>query len=207
MGAEDRQAMEQAGKQLEFDVDVRETGQDRSIAGHATREVVLTIAMRERGRKLEESGGLVMTDTLWLAPSVPAIEELTAFHMKYFQAVFGSTFSGLNPQATNALSAMVPGLGTLAERMSQEQRRLKGTPVMSTMMFETVRSAEQMKAAESQNSGGGGGIGGAIAGRLMRRNAPQPRSTVMTSTHEYLSIDNAVTDAEIAIPANFRQRN
>ncbi len=207
MSADDRQAMQQAGKNIDFDVDVRETGQRRNLAGHDAREVVVTIAMRERGRTLEESGGLVMTNTMWLGPTVAALAELHAFQMKYFQAVFGADFAGMNVQSMNALSAMVPGIGTLASRMAQEQRRLEGTPLSTTMVFESVRSPEQMKQAEAgQQSGGGGGIGGAIAGRLMRRNAPQQRSTAMTTTNDILSIDPTVTDAELAIPANFKQR-
>jgi hypothetical protein len=207
MSQEDRQALEDAGKQVEFDVDVRETGQKRTLAGQETREVVLTIAMRQVGKKLEESGGLVATTTMWLAPRVPALEEQFAFQMKYFQAVFGSDFAGLNPQSANALSAFLPGIGTLAARMGEERAKLSGTPISSTMVFETVRSAEQMKQAEQNQSSGGGGIGGAIAGRLMRRNQPQPRSTMMTTTTEVLSIDTSVADADVTIPANFKLDN
>jgi len=207
MSAEDKQALEDAGKNLEFDVDVRETGQKQNLVGQPTREVVLTITMRERGRKLEESGGLVMTNTMWLAPRVGAIDELVAFQMKYFQAVFGGDFAGMGMQSMNAMSAMIPGIGEMAARMAQEQRRLAGTAIQTRMVFETVRSLEQMKQAEANRGSGGGGIGGALAGRLMRRNAPQQRSTTLTTSTEYLSIDTAVTDAELAIPANFRQRN
>lgn len=208
MSAEDREALQRAGQDVDFDVDVRETGQRRSLNGHDTREVVLAITMRQKGRTLEESGGLVMTSTMWLAPVVPALQELTNFQMKYFQALFGDSYAGMNAQSMNALAAMMPGLGTLTARMAAEQRRLKGSPIHTTMVFETVRSAEQMKQAEAgRPSGGGGGIGGALAGRLMRRGTPQPRSTVMTTTTEILSIDTTVTDQELAIPANFRQRN
>jgi len=207
MSAEDKQALEAAAKELEYDVNVRETGQTRTLAGQQTREVVVTVAMRGRGQTLEESGGMVATSTMWLAPRVASLDELFQFQMKYFRAVFGSDFAGLNLQAMNAMSAMLPGIGTLATRLAEEQAKLAGTPVSMTMMFETVRSNEAMKTAQSEQGGGGGGIGGAIAGRLMRRNAPQQRATAMTTTTEILSIDTTVADTDVTIPANFELDN
>jgi hypothetical protein len=211
MSAEDRRSLEEAGKQIDFDVNVKETGQKKTLAGHETREVVVSVAMRERGKTLEESGGMVATTTMWLAPRVAALDELVAFNLKYFKAVFGGDFAGLNAQSMNALTALLPGIGTLATRMAEEQRKLAGTPLSSTMVFESVKSAEQMKAAaeSQQSSGGGGGLSGALAGRLMRGRGgpPQQRSTAMTTTTDVLSIDTTVADADVAIPANFKPKN
>ena len=53
----------QAAEEFEVDFDVKETGQKKPIAGYDTREVVMTITVREKGRTLEEGGGLVMTST------------------------------------------------------------------------------------------------------------------------------------------------
>jgi hypothetical protein len=65
---EEKEQMDQAARELEFDVDVKETGQKKDLIGHQTREVVLTITGREKGRTLEQGGGFVLTNTLWLAP-------------------------------------------------------------------------------------------------------------------------------------------
>ena len=211
MSAEDKQALQNAAKDVEFDANVRETGQKRALVGHETREVIVTVTMRQRGQTLEESGGLVATTTMWLAPQIPALDELIAFNLKYFKAVFGAETGGLGAQQMNALTALVPGIGTLTARMAAERQKLTGSTLSSTMVFESVKSAEQMKAAQSQQqqSSGGGGIGGALAGRLMRGRGgpPQQRSTVMTSTTDFLAIDTTVTDAEVTIPANFKLKN
>jgi hypothetical protein len=47
--------------QVEIDFSLKESGQRREINGFAAREVVMTIAVREKGRTLEQSGGMVMT--------------------------------------------------------------------------------------------------------------------------------------------------
>ena len=88
MNPEDKQAVQDAGKQIEFDADVKETEERKSVAGQEARRVILTITMREKGKTLEEGGGLVLTNDMWLAPKVPAMEELQAFDVKYFKAVF-----------------------------------------------------------------------------------------------------------------------
>jgi hypothetical protein len=80
---------------------------------------------------------------------------------------------------------------------------------MTTMTIEGVKSAEQMKAAgQQQQSSGGGGIGGALAGRLMRGRGgpPQQRTKAFTSTHELISVANTVSDADLAIPAGFKEK-
>ena len=209
MNPEDKQAAQDAGKQIEFDADVKETEERKSVAGQEARRVILTITMREKGKTLEEGGGLVLTNDMWLAAKVPAMEELQAFYVKYFKAVFEGTFTGMDASQANAVTAFLPGFAALAERMAAETKKLQGTAVMSTMTIEGVKSAEQMKAAEKQQqSSGGGGISGALAGRLMRGRggSAQQRTKAFTSTHELLSVATTVSDADLAIPAGFKEK-
>ena len=203
MNPEDKQQAEQAAKQLDFDVDVKETGQKKTIAGQDTREVILVIAMRERGKTLEESGGLVMSNTMWLASRVPALEEVQAFNLKFYKAVFGGVFGGIDMQQMNAATVFLPGLGTLMERMAAERGKLQGTPLASTMVFDGVKSAEQMKSAPPAT---GGGLGGMLA-RRVNRGASQQRTTALTTTSETLSIDPTATDADVALPAGFKLKS
>src|SRR5262245_9347038 len=209
MNPEDKKALEDAGKQLEFDADVKETGEKKNIAGQDTRQVIMTITMREKGKTLEEGGGMVMTNDMWLAPKVPAMDELYAFYVKYFKAVFGGTFTGMDASQTNAITAFLPGFTAMAEKMAAETKKLEGTSIMNTMTIEGVKSAEQMKAAASQQQqSSGGGVSGAIAGRLMRGRggSTQQRTKALTSTREILSIATTASDADVAIPAGFKEK-
>src|SRR5262245_34135507 len=67
---EQPQGQPSQGKELEVDFSVKNTGQTKTINGFDTREVLATITVREKGKKLEESGGLVMTVDTWLTKSV-----------------------------------------------------------------------------------------------------------------------------------------
>ena len=86
MNPEDKAKVEEAARQLELDVTVKETGQRKTVAGHDASEAVLTLTLREKGKTLEESGGFVMTNTMWLGPQVASLDELAQFRLRQFKA-------------------------------------------------------------------------------------------------------------------------
>ena len=203
MPTEERQDLEQAGKEIEVDFDIKDTGATREIAGQTARQVVVTVALREKGRTLEESGGLVMTTESWLGPQLAALDEIHEFDMKYFSAVYGDVMPSL--AQLGAMAAMYPGLKALMERSQAESATLEGTPLSSTMMVEVVRSVEALAAQPAP--GGGGGLSGRLARRVMgARGSTEPRSTLVTTTHEMLAVETSASDADVAVPAGFRER-
>jgi hypothetical protein len=144
-----------------------------------------------------------MTNNLWLAPRVAELDEMVEFNMKFVKAVFGGTFTGVDPQQMNALSALMPGMGSLMERMAAEGRKLQGTTLASVSVVEGVKSAEQVAQAQKQTSGGG--IGGMIARRIAR-GSTEPRTKALTTTHDILSIGSTVSAEDLAIPTGFKER-
>ncbi len=89
--------------------------------------------------------------------------------------------------------------------MQTEGRKLQGTPLSTTTVFESVRSAEQLKSAAATQPSSGGGLGGVLGRRLTgNRGQPQPRSKVLTTTHDLLSVETSVSDADVAMPAGYK---
>ena len=66
----DEKQAQQPDSQMEIDVAIKETGEHKTISGHETKEVVMTLTMRQKGQKLEEGGGMVTTSDMWIAPRV-----------------------------------------------------------------------------------------------------------------------------------------
>lgn len=188
-------------KEVEVDFDVKETGQKKSIAGHDTREVVMTVTVREKGRTLEEGGGLVMTSNSWLAAAIPAMKELAEFEMRYWKAIAPEA-AGMSAEQMAAIVAMYPMLQTAMERLKSESGKLEGTPLATTTVFEAVKSKEQA-AEQSQQSGGG--LGGMLARRMMKRD-DKPRATILTINHETLEVTPTVAAADLEIPAGFKEK-
>jgi hypothetical protein len=76
-------------KEVEVDFDVKNTGATKKINGFDTRQSIVTITVREKGKTLDEAGGMVMTTDMWLAPSAPSTKELMDFDMRYAQKLYG----------------------------------------------------------------------------------------------------------------------
>jgi len=193
-------------KQLDVDFDVKETGQKKQLIGYDTREVVMTITVREKGKTLDESGGLVMTSDMWLAPQIPAMKEAGEFELRYWKQLQGGDAAGVSAEQMAAAMAMYPMLKPALDRMKQESGKLSGTPLMTVMTFEAVQSTEAMKNASSQNSSSSGGISGMLARKMMKKEDPKQRATIFTSQHEVLEVATSVAPADLEIPAGFKEK-
>jgi len=202
MPTEERQEATEAGKEMDITVDVKETGTTKSIAGHEAKQVIVTLTAFEKGKTLEEGGGMVMTNDVWVAPRVAALDEIAQFEMKFIKAIYGDDFAASAQQMASAL-AMYPGLQDMLKRMEDRMRALEGTTMATTMKIETVKSAEAMKQSSAPPTRG---LGGALARRLGAGRASEQRSLLLTSVTETQSIDASAADADVAIPSGFKEK-
>ena len=185
----------------------------------------MTIALREKGKTLEESGGLMMTSDMWIAPTVAAMKELMEFDLRYAkQLQLTETFGASVEQMQTAIAAH-PMLKQGLARMSEESAKMEGTAILTVVTMDAVQSAEQIAASEKQKtedtksstataptSVGGliGGFGRRMAqkkaeGDSSANEAPKSQATFMTITNERLSISTNVAANDVAIPAGFRE--
>ena len=202
---------------VEIDLDVRQTGQSRTINGFNTNQVMVVVTVREKGKTLDQSGGLQITTDMWMAPQMPAMKEITDFQMQYAQKLFGPMIQGASPQDMAAALAIYPMLKPALERMNAEKDKVAGTAILTTVRVEAVKSAEQFAQEQRQReeankpsvSGGVGGLIGGLARRAAQKKVegePQPRAMVMTTTSEVLKIATGVSAGDVAIPAGFKQQ-
>jgi hypothetical protein len=211
-------------KQMDVDFEVKNTGEKKDINGFSTTQSIMTITVREKGKTLQQSGGLVLASDMWMTPSIPAMKEVGEFHMKYAQKLYGPMITGASPQEMASAMAMYPMIKPALEKMAAEGQKLQGTAILTTTTIDAVKSAEQVaseqsSASDSRSSSGSSaptGVGGLIGGfgkrMAQRRNnddaaaaGPKDRVTVMTTTSEVLKVATTVTDAEVAIPAGFKE--
>jgi hypothetical protein len=211
------------GKEMEIDFDLKETGQKKTVNGFSARQIVMTITKRVKGRKLEESGGMVLTSDIWMTPAIAAMKEVMDFDIRYAKALAGPMIAGASAGDMAAATAMYPMMQEAIARMRAENVKLDGTAVQTTTTIDAVQSAEQMAAAQKETqqsqgsaSGGASGVGGLLGGlgrRMANRgnsnagNASQTpgRATFMTMTNEILSVATSVSDQDVAVPAGFKE--
>jgi hypothetical protein len=195
-------------KEFEVDFDVKDTGQKKAIAGYDTHETIVTITVREKGRTLEEAGGLVMTNDLWLGPKIPQLKELADFDVKYWKQLQGPQAAAMSAEQMAAVLAMFPLVGKAMDRMQKDGDKLAGTPLDTTTTFESVMSKDQLTQAQasSSSSSSGGGIGGLLAKKIIKKEEPKARTTIFTMHHEVLEVSTTVAPTDVAIPADFKEK-
>jgi hypothetical protein len=193
-------------KEYEVDFDVKETGQKKQLAGYDTREVVMTITVREKGKALEDGGGVVMTADSWLGPQIAAVKELHEFDQRYWKQLQGPDAMGMSAEQMAMIVAMYPMLKQASDRMAKEGTKLQGTPLATVTTFDVVKSKDAM-AQQSESSGSGGGLGGLLARKIAKKdNEAKPRATIFTVSGETQEVSTSVSAADLAIPPDFKQK-
>ena len=205
-------------KEMEVDFDLKNTGVSRTINGFDTKQTVMTITVREKGKTLDESGGLVMTTDLWLAPNAPSTKDLAEFDAKYAQKLYGPTVSGASAQDLAMAMAMYPQMKPALDRMRAEGTKIEGTAILTDSRMESVppgtaneKSAALAAPEEPKKRGLGGMLGGLKkmaeeAEKNNNSNAKPSRAIVLTTSVEMLKLTTDVDAAAVAMPAGFSER-
>ena len=208
-------------QEYEIDFSVKETGRTRPIAGYDTKESLATIVVREKGKKLEEAGGMVMETSLWMAPEVAALKELQDFRVRYAQQVYGPMVAEAAPNMAQAM-AMYPQMKEAMAKYQAEGNKISGTPLSTEMKFQVQAPPQSAEEQQQQTAAkkdeppptSVGGLLGGIGRRMARKKEDKPadpnavpgRATIMTSTSETLQVATSSTDADVAIPSGFKQK-
>jgi hypothetical protein len=222
---EKKDEKQQPEKQMEIDFSLKETGQKKNINGYDCREVLMTITTHEKGKTLEEAGGMVMTAHVWLAPNIPATREITEFEMRYAKAMDLGPGTAGSAEQMAMMMAMYPGMKEMMGKMQGESVNMDGTQILTEMTIEAVQNPAQASQEQEQKQKQEGdsssitsvkNIGGML-GRFGRKKETEPkpegeaakpknRATLMTTTHELLKVETAVPDSDLAIPAGFKEK-
>jgi len=209
-------------KEMELEFSLKESGQKRQITGYNCREVVMTMAVHEKGKTLDQSGGMVMTVNMWLAPRIAAVKEIEDFNLRYARKL-GEGLLPSGEQMAQAF-AMYPDLKKAMAKMQAEKVNMDGTPIETVMTVQTVQTKEQASAKKQdegdRNESPAGAIGGML-GRFGRKKADEPkaadapkavadsdtRTTFMSSSSTLLSVTPSVAADEVAVPAGFKNKS
>ena len=208
-------------KQVEIDFDIKNTGAKKTINGFDTHQAVVTVTVREKGKTVEQAGGMVMTTDMWLAPRIPAMKEIAEFDARYAKQLYGTMIEGISAEQMAAAMAMYPMMKQALGKMSAEGGKIEGTAIQTTTTMDAVKSEEQM-AEEAKSSAGNndnskpsaaGGVSGMLGGfakKIAAKKAagddtPKARVTIMTATTEVLKVVPDVPASDVAIPAGFKE--
>jgi hypothetical protein len=208
-------------KEFEVDFDLKNTGATRVINGFNTRQTVMTITVREKGKTLNDAGGMVMTTDMWLATNVPSTEDIANFDRKYAEKLYGqSMMTGASAQDMAMALAMYPQIKPALDKAAKEGTKVEGTAILTDMKMEAVppgtanQTADALPAPGAQPEQKKGRFGGLMGGLKKMAEAGKPqsgeqkpaqRSVIMTTSVEMLKLTPEVTADVVAIPAGFKE--
>jgi hypothetical protein len=188
--------------------------------------VIMTITVREKGKTIDESGGVVVTADTWLAPAIPEMKEIAQFDARFAQQLYGPLMSTQEMQQFAAAVVANPGMKDAMARFQKEKVNLQGTPISTVVSFDGVQSKEQMAdqskrkedSDDDKGSSSPSGMLGGFAKKFAKKKAaddekdkesagPKNRATIMTMTNDVLKIEPSATAADVAVPAGFKLKS
>jgi len=203
-------------KEFEVDFDMKNTGVSKTINGFNTRQTVVTITVREKGKTLNDAGGMVMTTDLWNAPNAPSTKDLAEFDLKYAQKLFGPMVVGASAQDMAMAMAMYPQIKPALDKMRAEGTKVEGTAILTDIKMEAVppgtanQTTAAMPAAEEPAKKGFGGMLGGLKKMAEQsqknENSKPQRAIIMTTSVEMLKLTKDVEAASVALPAGFTEK-
>ena len=206
-------------KEFEVDFDIKNTSETKSINGFNTTKSVMTVTVREKGKTLDQAGGMVMTTDMWMTPNAPSTKDLTDFDMRYAQKLYGPMVTGASAQDMAMAMAMYPQMKPALDKMRAEGGKMPaGTAILTDMRMESVppgtanQTSEQLaKPEEPKKKGLGGMLGGLKkmaeeAEKNQNSNQKPQRAIVMTTSVEMVKLTTDVDAASVAIPAGFTEK-
>ena len=222
---------EKGEQNVEIDFDLKESGQRKNINGYDTHEVVMTITVRQKGKTLDEGGGMVMTSNMWMGPRIAATKEIQDFDRRFAEKMqYGSALAGMEQMA--AAMAMYPQMKQALGKFQTENVNMNGTPILTVMRMETVPDPSQRSSAQNSQEqrsedstsvtpsvrGVLGGLGG--FGRRKNKKSDSSadsasgaapagtpgRSSLLTMNHELVRVSGDVAESDLAIPAGFKEK-
>ena len=206
-------------KQPEFTVDfnLKESGEKKKINGYDAREIVMTITVHEKDKK-PENGAMVLTANMWLAPKIAAMKEVEDFDRRFAEKLL-LPFAADYAQQMAPMVAMYPGLKEGMGKLETEKVNMDGTSVLTVIRMQAMGDTEQNtqaapqqqnKQAEIPRSLGGllGGLGRKAASKddNNKDKGADKTASLMTINDELLSVSTSVSDADISIPAGFKEK-
>jgi len=215
-----RSLAEGAPKQSDVPVriDVKETGQTKTINGYNAKEVVMT--METAVPQAPQMGKMQMEMQLWLSSDVPGIGEVRDFYRKNMDKFPWTAMGGANPQMAQAIAQMQRKLAEIGGLQVESVMRMKpaggaGAPAMPQMPQMSAAQQAQMQAAmarlqQMQQQGGPGADAAAQAmarmGNMGRGAAPGASGALMEITTDSGGFSTAsIPDSEFAIPAGYQK--
>ena len=216
--------------EMHFKISANATGQTRQIGGLETKEMLLKMVMEGTDQQSGQTGGMVITTDMWMAPKAPGYQEVTDFYRRMAQKLAwtpgASMFSMGRPEVSKGMAevyqemAKMDGMPVLQEVKMTGEGQPAGQPPAEGQAQPQAEPQAQAEPAPSIGSALGSALGGRF-GRFgkKKKDAGQTSSegqstaapvgapgSLLEMTTELSNFSSAAVDASrFEVPAGFKQ--
>jgi hypothetical protein len=206
--------------EYEIVFDSKTTGEREEINGYDAKQIIATVTLKEKGKKLEQSGGAVLTADLWMAPRIAPVREHEEFERRYIKKLWGDT--GMDFRSMAALMALAPDMSKAMKTFQQKLAAMDGSAVRTTLTFDTVADPRQRGSEEDEEEAASAAnqaakaLGG-LMNRMRKKPAEEPAKEtkaaspktkggkmLFTSNTELLSASATASSSDVAVPEGFK---
>ncbi len=182
-------------------IDVKETGQKKSINGFTANEVLMTIAV-EGGAAGAQGMKMQMEMDMWISSDVPGAQELRAFYQKNGERFpWAAIGGGGNPSMQAAVADMQKKIANMGGVPVMQITRMKAaaSPQMSAQMEQARTKFEEMKKQGGQQA--------AMADQMLARmGGGAGGGTLFEVTMESSGFStSAIPDSVFAVPGDYKK--
>ncbi len=196
--------MDKAG--MNVNIDVKETGQKKTINGFNSSEVVMTMEIdnpqaRQQGMKMK------MEMDIWVSPDVPGAQELRTFYQKNAGKFPWGAMMGAGGRGSESMQKAITEL-------RRKMAEIKGVPVLQVMKMGAAGNEAQMAQmqqgmaqarAQMEELKKQGKLPPQLEEQLKRMSGSTPGSMFETTMESTGFSSSAIPDSVFAIPAGYQQ--
>src|SRR5262249_22305457 len=138
------------------------------------------------------------------------------FDQRYWAKLNGTQIFGASPEQMAAAIAQYPMMKDAIAKMRSENVKIDGTPILSTVTIDGVKSAEQMAAEQKQSQEetksstptSVNSMLGGFAKKMAKKKTesePSQRTGIMTMTSELIKVTTDVSAGDVSVPVGFKE--
>jgi hypothetical protein len=206
---------------VEAKIDVKETGQTKTVNGFNASEAIMTMEMKIDNPQASKMGPMQMEMDMWLASDVPGAEQMRAFYQKN-EANFpwAAMSGGGNPSMAASMADAQRKIASMHGIPVQQIMRIKpasgaGAPATPTMtpaqQAQMAKARAQLEAMAAQGGPGAAAIQAQLArmgGMGAGGAAPSSSGAMIEVTMDASDFSSAgIPDSVFDIPADYKKGN
>ena len=205
--------------EMNVKIDVKETGQQKSINGYNAKELLLTMDMDMPQLQQAGMGKMQMEMQLWLSADVPGIGEMRDFYKKNMDRFPWTAMAGGNPQMAQAVAQIQKKMAEMNGVPVETVMKMKpaggaAAPAMPQMPQMTPAQMAQMQAAmERMKQQGGPGAEAAAQAMARMANMGRGPASAAGASNSMIEVTSdstgfssaAIPESEFAIPAGYQK--